>query len=72
MTNNALTNEERRCLQMWFRQAISQVERDEATKRILAEQEACRKLMPGHHALEMRPRPTRRPAAAGRSKEMAI
>jgi hypothetical protein len=71
MTNKALTNDERRCLQMWFRQAISQVEREEATQRILAEQEACRALKPGHSSLEMRPRPTRRPAAA-RSKELAI
>jgi hypothetical protein len=71
MTNKALTNDERRCLQMWFRQAISQLEREEATQRILAEQAACRTLKPGHHALEMRPRPTRRPAVA-RSKELAI
>ena len=71
MTNKALTNEERRCLQMWFRQAISQLERQEATDRLLREQRADRKLKPGHHALEIRRRPTRRPAVA-RSKELAV
>ncbi len=69
MTNKALSNEERRCLQMWFRQAIVQLEREEATDRLLREQRADRQLKPGHHSLEIRPRPTRRPAVA-RSKEL--
>lgn len=30
MTENTLTSEEKRCLQMWFRQAIVEVERREA------------------------------------------
>ena len=30
MSNNALTNDEKKCLQMWFRQAIVEVERREA------------------------------------------
>lgn len=71
MTIKALSNEERRCLQMWFRQAISQLEREEATEAMLREQRADRKLKPGHHSLEIRPRPTRRPAVA-RSKELAV
>lgn len=34
MTNNSLTNEEKRCLQLWFRQAIVEVERREACANI--------------------------------------
>jgi hypothetical protein len=56
---------------MWFRQAISQLEREEATEAMLREQRADRKLKPGHHSLEIRPRPTRRPAVT-RSKELAV
>lgn len=34
MSEFALTNEEKRCLQNWFRQAIAQVERQEAAARL--------------------------------------
>jgi hypothetical protein len=71
MTNMALTNEEKRCLQMWFRQAIAQLEREEATHRMLRERAADEKVQTAHHMIELRRRPTRRPAVA-RSKEMAV
>lgn len=34
MTYTTLTNDEKRCLQMWFRQGIVQAEREEALKNI--------------------------------------
>ena len=34
MSDITLTNDEKRCLQMWFRQAIVQLEREEATQSI--------------------------------------
>lgn len=38
MNDMELTIEERRCLRMWFRQAIAQVEMEEAKRALLAEQ----------------------------------
>ena len=35
MSQGALTNEERRCLQMWFRQAIARLEQEEAASTII-------------------------------------
>ena len=37
MTNKGLTNEERQCLQRWFRQAIAEVEREEVKHFLLKE-----------------------------------
>ena len=34
MSDTALTSDEKRCLQMWFRQAIVQLEREEACANI--------------------------------------
>lgn len=36
MSNTTLTGEEKRCLQMWFRHAIAEVERKEALRNIAA------------------------------------
>lgn len=41
MTEMALTNDEKRCLQMWFRQAIAHVEKEEALKALEQEAQAC-------------------------------
>jgi hypothetical protein len=49
MSNTTLTNDEKRCLQMWFRQAIVEAERRDALRNITAfyaEGEARQ----GHHA----------------------
>jgi len=35
MTETTLTNDERRCLQMWFRQAIAKLELEEVTNVML-------------------------------------
>ena len=35
MTEARLTKEERRCLKMWFRQAIAELERNEASERLI-------------------------------------
>jgi len=37
MTEEIITEDERRCLRMWFRQAIVQLEREEVTAQIYAE-----------------------------------
>ncbi len=37
MDDMELTADERRCLRMWFRQAIAQVEMEEAKRALLAE-----------------------------------
>lgn len=34
MSELGLTNDERRCMQLWFRQAIAQVERQEAAVKL--------------------------------------
>ena len=39
MTNTTLTNDEKRCLQMWFRQALAQVEREEVMHRLMRERD---------------------------------
>jgi len=35
MSEHGLTREERRCLQLWFRQALAQVERDELSSQLI-------------------------------------
>ncbi len=35
MSEYALTTEERRCLKLWFRQAMAEVEREEATAELI-------------------------------------
>jgi hypothetical protein len=35
MTDFGITAEERRCLQMWFRQAIAQIELEELSNRLI-------------------------------------
>jgi hypothetical protein len=72
MTKLALTNEEKRCLQMWFRQAIAQLEREEATDRMLRQHGANDKVQSSHHTIELRRRPTRSRPAVARTKEMAV
>lgn len=40
MEDMVLTNEEKRCLQMWFRQAIAKIEIEETTRSLLREHAA--------------------------------
>ncbi len=35
MSEHALTQEERRCLQLWFRQAIAEVEKNEVSAQLM-------------------------------------
>lgn len=42
MNDMELTSDERRCLRMWFRQAIAHVEMEEAKRALLAEQATTR------------------------------
>lgn len=44
--NEILTSDERRCLRMWFRQAIAHVEMEEAKRAILAEHNPTRSVHP--------------------------
>ncbi|MBY0357607.1 MAG: hypothetical protein K2W82_06365 [Candidatus Obscuribacterales bacterium] len=53
MEDLALTNDEKRCLQMWFRQAIAHVEREEALKALEAEALAAPSKEP-HSAITVR------------------
>jgi len=48
MTKTALTADERQCLQMWFRQALAQVEAEEAAHRLLREHAEDSQLSTGH------------------------
>ena len=48
MTKNGLTQEERQCLQMWFRQALAKVEAEETAHRMLSEHAEDSKLSAGH------------------------
>jgi hypothetical protein len=68
MTNLALTKEDKQCLQLWFRQAIAQVERDEALDRLLKEQAKSKSV---HHNIAARRRPARR-AVGTHSKELTV
>jgi hypothetical protein len=60
MTRSELNKEERECLQMWFRQAIAQVEREEALHSLLKEQALNEGTKIAHHAIAARRRPSRR------------
>lgn len=50
MSDMTLTNDEKRCLQMWFRQAIVQLEMEEATANITKFYAGDTKTREGHHA----------------------
>lgn len=54
MTKAELTSEERRCLQMWFRHAIAELERNEATDRLISWQAS--EPVSGHRQQVVRPR----------------
>lgn len=61
MSNSALTNDEKRCLQMWFRQAIVRLEQEEALRNITAFYNGESKTRQTHHTPVGR-RTTRRAA----------
>jgi hypothetical protein len=70
MSEMTLTNDEKRCLQMWFRQAIVEVERREALHNIIAFYgNGEPKTRQGHHNPVSRRAGTRRPQPA-HSKEL--
>jgi hypothetical protein len=68
MTNTGLTRDEKLCLQRWFRQAIAEVEMEEA-KQFLLREYPIERVQPAHHQPMIR-RPLRRPKTA-RAKELA-
>lgn len=59
MTIESLSNDERRCLQMWFRQAIVQLERQEALSNITKFYAGDTKARDAHHAAVGNRRPAR-------------
>ncbi|HEY9789660.1 MAG TPA: hypothetical protein V6D22_04620 [Candidatus Obscuribacterales bacterium] len=50
MSDMTLTNDDKRCLQMWFRQAIVEVERREALNNIIAFYNGDQKKPVSHHS----------------------
>jgi hypothetical protein len=54
-----ITDDERRCLRMWFRQAIVQLERDEVATQIYAEKYADQKTTHRDHAPRRKTRRSR-------------
>ena len=50
MNNTTLPNEEKRCLQMWFRQAIAHLEKEEACRKIAAFYAGSATPRKNHHA----------------------
>lgn len=50
MSSNTLTADEKRCLQMWFRQAIVQLEQEEACRNIINFYNGDGKARDGHHS----------------------
>lgn len=69
MTEDMITEDERRCLRMWFRQAIAQLEQEEVTAQLYAEHYADEKNKHRVHAT--RRKTTRRPHIVPHIKELA-
>ena len=65
-----LTSDEKACLRMWFRQAIAQVEVQEATRALLAEKELNEKTNSHQHFAARRPRRSRLSAIVKQQMEM--
>jgi hypothetical protein len=60
MKDNTLSYDERRCLQMWFRQAIAKLELDEVTAVMLKEYPIEGDAQPtSHHTVQTRKRVSR-------------
>jgi hypothetical protein len=55
----AITDDERRCLRMWFRQAIVQLERDEVANQIYVEKYTSEKTTHREHAPRRKSRRSR-------------
>ncbi len=67
MNEHALTNEERSCLQRWFRQAIAKLEQEEVTAQFIKSHGTCE--VDGHRAPVARRR-TRRSKVFSHIKEL--
>jgi hypothetical protein len=65
MTENGITAEERRCLQLWFRQAIAQVETEELSSRLIR-RDGLDETDGNHRAFVSRRRSRRSQATHGR------
>ncbi|MBS1991183.1 MAG: hypothetical protein JSS86_08455 [Cyanobacteria bacterium SZAS LIN-2] len=59
MKDSALSYDERRCLQMWFRQAIAKLELDEVTGVMLKEYPVEGDAKGSHHNVQTRKRTSR-------------
>jgi hypothetical protein len=68
-TIDTITDDERRCLRMWFRQAIAQLEQEEVTSQIYAEHYADDKGK--HRAHAPRRKTTRRTQIVPHLRELA-
>jgi hypothetical protein len=65
MSEFGLTSEERRCLQMWFRQAINQLETEELSEQLVRRHET-EEATTGHRPVLNRRRVRRSPAPHSR------
>ena len=70
MNDEVITAEERRCLRMWFRQAIAQVEREEVRASITAE--ILEDKQKDTHSLKPAPRRSRRNRAIPHLRELVF
>jgi hypothetical protein len=70
MSDDGLTNDERRCLQLWFRQAIAKLEQEEVTNELVR-----RHGLPessSTHRAQTRRRPARRNRLPIHGKEVLV
>lgn len=70
MNDTTLTVDERRCLQMWFRQAIAKLERDEATAQFIKEHGVNMAESVGHRETSFIRRRTRRSGRTTHTREL--
>ncbi|HEY9754494.1 MAG TPA: hypothetical protein V6C97_05015 [Oculatellaceae cyanobacterium] len=71
MNELKLTKEERVCLQGWFRQAIAQLEVQEATAQFIKSRQVLEGKFDGHKATVTRRR-AKRSTVAGHAKEVTV
>jgi hypothetical protein len=74
MNESTLTKEERICLQSWFRQALAQLEIEEATAQFIRSRKVLEGKFDGHTAPVTRRRAKRSSGAgvAGHNKEVSV
>lgn len=71
MSERGLTQEERRCLQLWFRQAIAEVERQEVAAQIIRRHGLTTEEGTAHRSQVAR-RPAPRGLNSGHRRELVV